>query len=134
MYRRRRCRHARDPVASASPRRRLAVADAALELTTGELLTRCLGMLAEPYSQGSLGALTRTTRWMAIGATMAAAGFCRSRSVSALAGATYLAGSAVSRFGILEVGQASAKDPKYVVITAARAWRRGALAASRQRG
>jgi hypothetical protein len=40
----------------------------------------------------------------------------RSRLVSALAGATYVAASVTTRFGIFEAGLASARDPKYTVV------------------
>jgi hypothetical protein len=40
----------------------------------------------------------------------------RSRTVSALAGLSLLAGSLATRFGIFEGGVASAKDPKYTVL------------------
>ncbi len=58
---------------------------------------------------------------MRAGQTLAAAGTVaallgrRSRAVSALAGAVLLAGSAVTRFGVFEAGQVSARDPKYTV-------------------
>jgi hypothetical protein len=40
----------------------------------------------------------------------------RSRLVSSVAGAALLAGSACTRFGIFEAGQASARDPRYTVV------------------
>jgi hypothetical protein len=40
----------------------------------------------------------------------------RSRVVSALAGATCVAASVITRFGIFEAGLASARDPKYTVV------------------
>jgi len=40
----------------------------------------------------------------------------RNRAVSALAGASLLAASALTRFGVFEAGMASARDPKYTVI------------------
>jgi hypothetical protein len=40
----------------------------------------------------------------------------RSRAVSAIAGATYVAASVITRFGVFEAGIASAKDPKYTVV------------------
>jgi hypothetical protein len=40
----------------------------------------------------------------------------RSRLASAVAGAALLAGSACTRFGIFEAGQASARDPKYTIV------------------
>ena len=40
----------------------------------------------------------------------------RSRAVSALAGASLVAASAMTRFGIFEAGMASARDPKYTIV------------------
>ena len=40
----------------------------------------------------------------------------RSRAVAAVSGAALMAGSACTRFGIFEAGQASARDPKYTVV------------------
>jgi hypothetical protein len=36
--------------------------------------------------------------------------------VSAVAGATYLAASALTRFGVFQAGLESARDPKYTVV------------------
>jgi hypothetical protein len=40
----------------------------------------------------------------------------RSRTLSALSGASLLAASAMTRFGIFEAGMATARDPKYTII------------------
>jgi hypothetical protein len=40
----------------------------------------------------------------------------RSRIISALSGASLLAASALTRFGIFEAGMASARDPKYTIV------------------
>jgi hypothetical protein len=40
----------------------------------------------------------------------------RSRVVSALAGASLLAASALTRYGVFEAGLASARDPKYTIV------------------
>jgi hypothetical protein len=39
----------------------------------------------------------------------------RSRTAAAASGLALLAGSACTRFGIFEAGQASARDPKYTI-------------------
>jgi hypothetical protein len=51
---------------------------------------------------------------VAAGATVLAGR--RSRTVSVLAGATCVAASVMTRFGIFEAGKASARDPKYTVV------------------
>lgn len=105
------------PVAQAGPARRMAVAGAALEIVSAEALLHRIGMVGEPYRQGRPGRLMDVSRTM----TAAAAGATlllgrRSRTVSVLAGATCVAASVLTRFGIFGAGLASAKDPKYVVV------------------
>jgi formate-dependent nitrite reductase membrane component NrfD len=105
------------PLAQAGPARRMAVAGAALEIVAAESLVGRLGLVGEPYRQGRSGKLISTARTM----TAVAAGVTllvgrRSRTASVLAGATCVAASVLTRFGIFEAGLASAKDPKYVVV------------------
>jgi len=104
------------PAAHSAPARRMAVAGAAVELTSSELLKRRLGMLAEPYEQGRSGLLMRTASRMTAGAAVVSVLGRRSRLLSAAAGATYVVASAITRFGVFEAGLASARDPKYVVV------------------
>ena len=104
------------PAAHSAPARRMAVAGAAVELTSSELLKRRLGMLAEPYQQGRSGRLMKIASRMTAGAAVVSVLGRRSRLLSAAAGATYVAASAITRFGVVEAGLASARDPKYVVI------------------
>jgi hypothetical protein len=40
----------------------------------------------------------------------------RSRAAAVVAGTALVAGSACTRFGVFEAGQASAHDPKYTVV------------------
>ncbi len=103
-------------VGQAAPARRMAVAGAAVELTASQLLKRRLGMLAEPYEQGRPGQLMRTaSRMTAASAALSVLGR-RSRVLSAVSGATFVAASVLTRFGVFEAGIASAKDPKYTVV------------------
>ena len=104
------------PARHNQPARRLAVAGAALELGADHLMKRRLGMLAEPYEQGRPGLLMRTASRMTVGASVLAAVAGRSRLAAAASGATYLAASALTRFGVFEAGLASARDPKYTVV------------------
>jgi DMSO reductase anchor subunit len=104
------------PTAQCGPARRMAVAGAGVEIVAAEMLKRRLGMIAEPYEQGRPGLLMKTARAMTAGAAVISVLGGRSRIVSALAGATFVAASATTRFGIFEAGLASAKDPKYVVV------------------
>jgi len=104
------------PVQHSRPARRMAIAGAAIELTASELLKRRLGMVAEPYERGRPGRLMRLAARMTLGATVVSTLSGRSRAVSAICGATLVASSVVTRFGVFEAGLASARDPKYTVV------------------
>ncbi|HMD11202.1 MAG TPA: NrfD/PsrC family molybdoenzyme membrane anchor subunit [Marmoricola sp.] len=104
------------PVQHSRPARRMAIAGAAIELTASELLKRRLGMVAEPYERGRPGRLMRLASRMTLGATVVSTLSGRSRSMSALCGATLVASSVATRFGVFEAGLASARDPKYTVV------------------
>ena len=75
-----------------------------------------MGMTAEPLHAGRAGRLMRAAQLLtaAGGALALLAG--RRRPVGALAGVALLAGSACTRFGIVEAGLASARDPRYTVV------------------
>ncbi|MGZ4457386.1 MAG: NrfD/PsrC family molybdoenzyme membrane anchor subunit [Nocardioides sp.] len=104
------------PARANGPARRLAVAGAAVELTASESLKRRLGMLAEPYEKGTPGLMMRTATRMTAGAAALSVLGGRWRAVSVVAGATFVAASALTRFAIFEAGLASARDPKYTVV------------------
>jgi len=72
--------------------------------------------LAEPYETGTTGAILRVAEFLTAGALAGAVLGRRSRAVSALAGASLLAASAMTRFGVFEAGMASARDPKYTIV------------------
>jgi hypothetical protein len=99
----------------AGPAARLAIAGAAAELTAEQLLHQRLGPVARPYRTGRPGTLMRTGQVLAASGAAAALAGRRSRTLSALAGAALLAGSAVTRFGVFGAGRASARDPEYTV-------------------
>lgn len=103
------------PTEQAGPARRMALAGAAVEVVAAEGILR-RGLVAEPYREGRPGRLMTIART----ATTAAAALTvvgrRSRVLSAIAGATYVASSLATRFGVFEAGRASARDPKYVVV------------------
>jgi hypothetical protein len=72
--------------------------------------------LAEPYETGTTGALLRLAEFLTAGALAGAVLGGRSRATSALAGASLLAASAMTRWGIFQAGMASARDPKYTIV------------------
>jgi len=107
--------------ADAEPARNLAVFGATVELIAKRQLIRRLAgsegqSLAEPYEAGTTGAILRLAEFLTAGALAGAVLGRRSRAVSALAGASLVAASAMTRFGIFEAGMASARDPKYTIV------------------
>ncbi|HEY8300324.1 MAG TPA: NrfD/PsrC family molybdoenzyme membrane anchor subunit [Jatrophihabitans sp.] len=103
-------------VDDAGPARRFAVAGAALELAAEKRMEQSMGLPAETLHAGKAGTLMRASRALTTAGALGAVVGRRSRVVSALAGTALLAGSACTRFGIFEAGQASADDPKYTVV------------------
>ncbi len=104
------------PTAQSGPARRMAVAGAVLDLAAGHRLEQQMGMVAEPYAQGRSGRLMRTARALTVAATALTLLGGRRRPVAVVAGASYLAASLTTRFGVFEAGLASARDPKYTVV------------------
>ena len=104
------------PVEEAGPARRMAVGGAVLELAGTERMVRRLGFVGEPYRTGQPGRLMRAARALTLGGLALTVAGGRSRVVSGLAGASYLTGSFLTRFGVFQAGLASAKDPKYTVV------------------
>ena len=111
--------------ADANPARHLAVLGAAVELVAKQQLIRRLAAtpglessrgLAEPYEAGRAGAVLRAAEVLTAAGLAGAVLGRRRRVVSALAGASLLAASAMTRYGIFEAGLASARDPKYTIV------------------
>jgi hypothetical protein len=103
------------PAAENGPARRMAVGGAALELASGELMKRRMGLAAEPYQSGGSGRLMKAAEALtAVGALGSLLG--RSRPVAAVAGGCLVAGSVLTRFAIFKAGVVSAEDPKYTVV------------------
>ncbi len=110
------------PPAETAPARNLGLFGVGLELASFHVMTRRIGMVAEPYYSGRAGVYLKAGEVLAaLGVAGSLAGGLsragrRSRAVSALSGAALLAASAATRFGIFHAGLASANDPKYTVI------------------
>jgi hypothetical protein len=79
-------------------------------------MERSMGITAEPLHEGRAGTLMRASRVLTVAGAAGALLGGRSRTVSALSGLALMAGSACTRFGVFEAGQASARDPKYTVV------------------
>ena len=102
--------------ADAEPARNLAVLGATVELIAKRQMLARHGDLAEPYETGTTGAILRLAEFLTVGALAGAVLGRTSRAVSALSGASLVAASAMTRFGIFEAGMASARDPKYTIV------------------
>jgi Polysulphide reductase, NrfD len=107
--------------ADAEPARELAVLGAAVELIARrqllDRLARSGGQsVAEPYEAGTTGAVLRVAGFLTAGGLAGAVLGRGSRAVSALSGASLVAASALTRFGIFQAGVASARDPKYTIV------------------
>ncbi|MFG1721451.1 NrfD/PsrC family molybdoenzyme membrane anchor subunit [Micromonospora chalcea] len=104
------------PPGQAGPARRLAVAGAAMELWGSHRVENRLGLLSEPYTQGTPGKLLQAGRALTAAGVAGALVGRRSRVLSALSGAALIAASVCTRFGIFHGGVASARDPRYTVV------------------
>jgi formate-dependent nitrite reductase membrane component NrfD len=101
----------------AEPARKLAVLGAASVLIAKRQLLNRLGDLAEPYETGTAGALFRASEILTAGALAGVVLGRDSRAVSAVSGASLIAASLLTRFGIFQAGRASARDPKYTIVS-----------------
>lgn len=70
---------------------------------------------AEAYTKGEAGALARTARLLNLGGIVSAMLAKNSDVFSKIAGAMLLAGGLTERFAVYRAGEASAKDPKFVL-------------------
>ena len=101
----------------AGPARRLAVLGASLDLAAGACMERSMGLVAEPYREGTAG---RFNRWAGVltlaGAVGAATLGRRSRLGAVVSGAVLVVGSACTRFAVFHAGAQSAADPRFTVV------------------
>jgi hypothetical protein len=74
-----------------------------------------MGVVAEPLQDGRPGQLMTAARVLTAAGALGTLFARRSRVVAVASGLALLGGSACTRFGIFEAGQASARDPKYTV-------------------
>ncbi|WP_245771699.1 NrfD/PsrC family molybdoenzyme membrane anchor subunit [Actinacidiphila guanduensis] len=105
------------PTAENGPAVAGAVLGTVLESAAVRRMEQRLGMVAEPYREGTGGRLMRAAKGLGVAGAAGAALFGhRSRAAAVVSGAALLAGSACTRFGVFHAGVASAKDPKYTVV------------------
>jgi hypothetical protein len=100
----------------------LAITGAAVELAAEHRMEQTMGLSAEPLHADRAGKLMRASKTLTgAGAGLAWLSGLRprsrlSRAAARVAGLALLSGSACTRFGIFEAGQASARDPKYTIV------------------
>lgn len=105
------------PTAEAGPARRFALMGVATELLAMRGLEDHLAEmeLDEPLRTGPAGAKLLLARALTVAGGLGALAAGRSRVVAVASGAALAAASALTRFGIVEAGIASAEDPSYTV-------------------
>lgn len=104
------------PTREAGPARALAVMGVAGDLLATRLMERRMDpVAAEPLHLGRPGALLRWSERLAVAGGLGALLLGRNRIAAAVSGTALLAASACTRFGILQAGIESTKDPRYTV-------------------
>jgi formate-dependent nitrite reductase membrane component NrfD len=122
------------PVAEAGPARAFAVLGAAGELAAGRVMERRMGLIAEAYEHGRVGRLRRASEACTVAGLVGALTVARrSRAGAVVAGAAFLAGSALQRVSVFEAGVETTLDPRYVVVPQRERLNRAAEAAGQGR-
>lgn len=104
------------PTSETGPARALAVAGVAGDLAGMHYTKSQMHPLeAEPLEEGEPGRLLKISEGLAIAGGIGALLGGRNRVVAAASGAALLAASALTRFGVLNAGLESVKDPRRVV-------------------
>lgn len=104
------------PVEETGPARGFAVLGAVGDVAATKIQDARMDEVSnEPYRTGRPGALLKWAERLVVAGGVGAAVGGRNRVIAGLSGAALLAGSALTRFGVLEAGLASVRDPKYVV-------------------
>jgi len=104
------------PVAEAGPARTLALIGVTGDLIATEVMHRRMDpVAAEPLHHGTAGRMLRGSEALAIAGGLGTLLGGRRRGVAALSGLALMTASALTRFGVLEAGIHSAKDPRYSI-------------------
>ena len=106
-----------NPVAQTGPARRLALLGVVTDLVAMHRLEGRLDEVGvrEPMETGHAGSMLRAAKALTVAGGVATLFAGRSRAVAVVAGAALAAGSALTRFGVVEAGMESARDPRYTV-------------------
>ena len=98
------------------PARALAVIGAAADIAASKRVEKNLtAPLEETMHEGKAGLMLKAAEACVIAGGVGALLGGRNRVVAALSGAALMAGSCLTRFGIMQAGHQSTEDPKYVV-------------------
>lgn len=101
---------------NAGPARALAVAGAAADVAASRRMEANLtAPLGETVRTGKAGRLLKAAEACVIAGGAGALLAGRNRAAAALSGAALMAGSCLTRFGVIQAGRQSTEDPKYVV-------------------
>jgi formate-dependent nitrite reductase membrane component NrfD len=104
------------PVAEAGPARTLALLGVTGDLIATEVMHRRMDpVAAEPLHHGTPGRMLRCSEALAIAGGLGTLLGGRRRPAAALSGLALMTASALTRFGVLEAGIDSAKDPRYTI-------------------
>lgn len=105
------------PTRESSGARRFALIGAATDLVAMRRLEEHLDELelSEPLETGSAGRMLRLATALTVAGGLGTLLSGRSRVVAIASGTALAAASALTRFGMVEAGMVSAKDPKYTV-------------------
>ena len=103
-------------VREAGPARALAVLGVAGELTAVRIMEKNMDPIAaEPLHLGNPGKMLLWSERLAVAGGIGALLGGRNRVIAAISGSALLGASALTRFGILRAGIASAEDPRYTI-------------------
>ena len=105
------------PTSQTKAVRTLAVGASAIETVAFLQMQKRLGVLAEPLHEGHAGKLLTAAKVLTVAGAAGAALFGHKRAGAVISGLALMAGSACIRFGVVEAGIESTKDPKYTVIS-----------------
>jgi hypothetical protein len=106
-----------NPVSQTGPARRLALMGVVTDLVAMHRLEQRLDEVGvrEPMETGHAGRLLRAAKALTVAGGIGTLLAGRSRAAAVAAGAALAAGSALTRFGVVDAGIESARDPKYTV-------------------
>lgn len=104
------------PTSETKPARIMAVMGAAGDVVAMHYMKSTMHPVeVEPLEQGTPGKLLKTAEYLTIAGGIGALFGGKNRVIAALSGTALATASALTRFGVLEAGLESAKDPKYVI-------------------